>query len=120
MSTDSLAVALMALDDPAVRAKVRNGDFSGFHPDVVLSSKEEQLVKAAAEEEADPEVAGYDASSSALFNAASTVPGGVVSAPVAHAFQSFMSTKFAGLGSAQAGPCACPPMASIGFGGFEQ
>jgi hypothetical protein len=44
MSTDSLAVALMALD-PAVRVKARNGDFSGFHPDVVLSSREEQLVQ---------------------------------------------------------------------------
>lgn len=120
MSTDSLAVALMALDDPEVRTKVRNGDFSGFHPDVVLSSKEEQLVKAAAEEEADPEVAGFDASQSAFFHAASTVPGGVLSAPVAHAFQSYMSIKFAGLGSAMAGPCACPPMALSAFGGISE
>jgi hypothetical protein len=120
MSTDSLAVALMALDDPGVRDKVRSGDFSGFHPDVVLSSKEEQLVKAAAEEESDPEVAGYDASSSALFNAASTVPGGVISAPVAGAFQSYMSTKFGHLGSAMAGPCACPPMSASAFGSYQQ
>lgn len=120
MSTDSLAVALMALDDPEVRAKARDGDFSGFHSDVVLSSKEEQLVRAAAEEEADPEVAGYDASSSALFNAASTVPGGVISAPVAGAFQSYMGSKFGHVGSAMAGPCACPPMAALGFGGYQQ
>jgi len=119
MSTDSLAVALMALDDPDVRAKARNVDFSGFHPDVVLSSKEESLVRAAAEEEQNPEVAGYDAASSALFHAASTVPGGIVSAPVAQAFQGYMAGKFQGLGSAMAGPCACPPMASIGFAGFE-
>jgi hypothetical protein len=119
MSTDSLAVALMALDDPAVRAKVRNGDFSGFHPDVVLSAKEERLLKAAAEEESDPEVAGFDAGSSAFFQAASTVPGGVLSAPVAQAFQSYMTVKTAGLGSALAGPCSCPPMGAIAFGGFE-
>jgi hypothetical protein len=120
MSTDSLAVALMALDDPEVRAKVRNGDFSGLHPDVALSAKEEQLLKAAAEEEADPEVAGFDAGSSAFFQAASSVPGGVLSAPVANAFQSFMTTKVSHLGSALAGPCSCPPMASIAFGGYSE
>jgi hypothetical protein len=120
MSTDSLAVALMALDDPEIRAKVRNNDFSGFHPDVVLSSNEEKLVKAAAEEENDPEVAGYDASSSALFNAASQVRGGIVSSPVANAFQGFMGNRFGGLGSAMAGPCACPPMGAQAFGGFSE
>jgi hypothetical protein len=119
MSADSLAVALMALDDPDVREKVRAGDFSGFHPDVVLSAKEEGLVKAAAEEEADPEVAGFDAGSSAFFQAASTVPGNVLSAPVANAFQSFMGTKVGGLGSAMSGPCSCPPMAIVAFGGYE-
>jgi hypothetical protein len=119
MSTDSLAVALMALDDPEVRAKVRDGDFSGLHPDVVLSSKEERLLRAAAEEELDPETSGFDAGSSAFFQAASAVPGGVLSAPVAEAFQSFMTTKVSHLGSALAGPCSCPPMGAIAFGGYS-
>jgi len=120
MSTDSLAVALMALDDPEIREKVRNGDFSGFHPDVVLSAKDERLLKAAAEEEIDPEASGFDAGTSAFFEAASTVQGGVVSAPVANAFQSFMTVKMGSLGSALAGPCACPPMASVAFGGVAE
>ena len=119
MSSDSLAVALMALDDPAVRAQVREGDFSGLHPDVVLSSKEERLLQAAAAEEIDPETSGFDAGSSAFYQAASQVPGNVLSAPVAQAFQNFMGTKVGGLGSALAGPCACPPMASIGFAGIQ-
>lgn len=119
MSTDSLAVALMALDDPNVRAKVRNDDFSALHPDVVLSSNEERLLKAAAEEEIDPEASGFDAGSSAFFHAASSVPGGVLSAPVAHAFQNFMSTRVGHLGSAMTGPCSCPPMSAAGFAGYS-
>lgn len=119
MSTDSLAVALMALDDPELRAKVRNGDFSGFHPDVVLSSNEERLLKAAAEEEIDPEATGFDAGSSAFFRAASSVPGGVLSTPVANAFQSFMSHKVGHVGSAMTGPCSCPPMSAVGFAGYS-
>jgi hypothetical protein len=119
MSSDSLAVALMALDDPQVRDRVRAGDMGAFHPEVQLSSHEEELIKAAAQEEINPEVAGFDASSSAFMNAASFVPGNVISAPVANSFRSFMGTKFGGIGSAQEGPCACPPMASISFAGYE-
>ena len=86
---------------------------------MVLSSKEESLLKAAAAEEIDPETSGFDAGSSAFFTAASAVPGNVISAPVANAFQSYMGGKVGGLGSALAGPCACPPMASIGFASYE-
>ncbi|HLN17471.1 MAG TPA: hypothetical protein VK277_12070 [Acidimicrobiales bacterium] len=120
MSSDSLAVALMAIDDPTVRAQVAEGNFSGLHADVVLSSREEDLLKAAAKEEIDPETSGFDAGSSAFFQAASQVPGNVLSAPVAHAFQGFMGGKVGGLGSAMAGPCACPPMGSIAFGGYSE
>jgi hypothetical protein len=119
MSADSLAVALMAIDDPAVREKVKAGDFSGLHPDVQLTSGEQELVKAAAAEEVDPEVAGFDAANSAFFHAASMVPGNVLSGPVAHSFQGFMQDKFAGIGGSMATGCACPPMSSIGFAGFE-
>src|SRR3954469_16575296 len=104
MSADSLAVGLMALDDPAVRAQIQQADFSGLHPDVQLSAKEEKLLIAAAKEDLDTEVAGYDASSSAFFAAASGVPGNVISGPVAQHFQSFMTNKFAKFGSALMGP----------------
>lgn len=120
MSADSLAVGLMALDDPAIREQIKEGDFSGLHPDVQLSSKEEQLLIAAAKEDLDTEVAGYDASSSAFFHAASGVPGNILSGPVATHFQTFMSNKFQKFGSALMGPCACPPMGSIGFAGFGE
>jgi len=120
MSADSLAVALMALDDPEVRERVRQGDLTAFHPDVVLSAKEEELIKAVAEEEIDPEVAGFDASSSAFFHAASLVPGNVVSQPVALHFRSFMGNKFGGIGGAMNTGCACPPMGSLAFGGFSE
>lgn len=120
MSADSLAVGLMALEDPTVRAQIQTGDFSGLHPDVQLSSKEEQLLIAAAREDLDTEVAGYDASSSAFFHAASGVPGNIISGPVANQFQSFMTNKFTKFGSALMGPCACPPMGAIGFAGFGE
>ena len=120
MSADSLAVALMALDDPGIRDQVRQGDMSGFHPDVVLTSHEEELIKAAAAEEIDPEVAGFDAASSAFFNAAATVPGNVLSAPVAHNFQSFMGNKFGSIGSSMNSGCACPPMNFQAFGGYSE
>lgn len=120
MSADSLAVALMALDDPGVRDRVRAGDMAAFHPDVVLSAKEEQLIRAAAEEEIDPEVAGFDASSSAFFAAARGVPGNVLSAPVSESFKSFMGMKYAGLGSSMSGGCSCPPMSRSAFGGYAE
>jgi len=120
MSADSLAVALMALDDPQVRDRVREGDFTAFHPDVTLSAKEEELVQAAAAEEIDPEVAGFDASSSAFFHAASLVPGNVVSAPVSNSFRSFMGGKFGGIGGAMNSGCACPPMQLQAFGGYSE
>jgi hypothetical protein len=117
MSADSLAVALMAIEDPEVRAKAASGDMSGFHPDVQLSADEVELVRAAAAEEADPEVAGFDASSSAFYRAASRVPGNILSAPVQSSFKAFMGSKF-NIGGAMGGGCACPPMNSAGFGGF--
>jgi|GEM_PF-6968500 len=117
MAADSLAVALMALDDEHIREHIRNGDFSVLHPDVVLSAREEELLKAAAAEEIDPEVAGFDAASSAFFQAARMVPGNVLSAPVAESFQSYMAAKFRGLGSAMDMNCACPPMNGMPFGG---
>jgi hypothetical protein len=120
MSSDSLAVSLMALDDPAVRERVRNGDFTALHADVALSAKEEELLRAAAAEDLNPEVAGFDAASSAFFAAASQVPGNVVSSPVASHFQSFMNNKFGNLGSAMGPTCACPPMAARGFGGYSE
>jgi hypothetical protein len=120
MSADSLAVALMALDDPDVRERVRNGDLTAFHPDVSLASNEEELVKAAAAEEIDPEVAGFDASSSAFFRAASLVPGNVLSGPVSNNFKIFMQEKFGGIGGSMAGNCACPPMNFQAFGGFAE
>jgi len=120
MSADSLAVALMAIEDPEIREKARNGDMSGFHPDVVLSAKEESLIQAAAAEELDPEVAGFDASSSAFYRAASQVPGNIVSAPVQAGFQDFMNNKFGGIGSMMGGGCVCPPMQVTAFGGYSQ
>ena len=120
MSADSLAVALMAMDDPTIRSQISSGDFSGLHPDVQLSSKEEQLLIAAAREENDPEVAGYDAASSAFFAAASGVPGNILSGPVANNFQSFIGDKWKNLGSALMGPCACPPMSMVGFAGYGE
>jgi hypothetical protein len=120
MSADSLAVALMALEDPTIRDQIKRSDFTGLHPDVQLSSKEERLLVAAAAEDLDPEVAGFDASSSAFFNAASGVPGNIISGPVANNFQSFMSNKFSKFGGALMGPCACPPMQSVGFAGFGE
>ena len=120
MSADSLAVALMALDDRALRDQVRQGDMSGFHPDVELTADEEELIMAAAAEEIDPEVAGFDAANSAFFQAASTVPGNVLSAPVAHSFQSFMTNKFRGIGSSMSQGCACPPMNFQAFGGYSE
>jgi hypothetical protein len=119
MSADSLAVALMALDDPDTRDKVRAGDLSAFHPDVQLDADEERLVRAAAEEELDPEVAGYDAAASALFGAASSVQGNLTSGPVQNSFQEYMGNKFGGLHSAMAGPCSCmAAMGAMGFGGI--
>lgn len=120
MSADSLAVALMAIEDPGIREAVRGGDLNVFHEDVVLSAKEEELIKAAAAEELDPEVAGFDASSSAFYRAASSVPGNLVSAPVSKNFQSFMQNKFGGIGSMMGGGCVCPPMQLQSFGGYSQ
>lgn len=120
MSADSLAVALMALDDPEVRDRVRAGDMTAFHPDVSLTTREEELVRAAAEEEIDPEVAGFDVSSSAFFHAASLVPGNVLSGPVSNNFKIFMQGKFGGIGGSMAGGCACPPMNLQAFGGFAE
>lgn len=119
MAADSLAVALMALDDDTTRDRIRQGDFSTLPDDVQLSAAEEQLVIAAAAEEADPEVAGFDASSSAFFHAARQVPGNVLSAPVSNNFKIFMANKFGGLGSAMDVSCACPPMNSQGFAGYQ-
>jgi len=116
MSADGLAVALMALDDPEVRDRVRNGDFSAFHPDVQLDDEEKRMISAAAAEELDPEVAGFDGGSSALFNVAGHIQGNLSSGPLQGSFQSFMSNKFNHLGSAMAGPCSC--MASKGTEGF--
>lgn len=107
MSADNLALALMALDDAAVRDRVRNNDLSAIGVD--LSAKEEALLKAAADEDDDPEVAGFDASASAFYAAASTVPGNLVSGTVANNFKSFVSNKFGGIGSTVSIGCACPP-----------
>lgn len=117
MSADSLAVALMAIEDPDLRSRAANGDMSGFHPDVQLDAEEADLVRAAAAEEVDPEVAGFDASSSAFYHAASRVPGHLSSEPVQASFQSFMAGKF-NIGAGMGGGCACPPMNSVGFAGF--
>jgi len=120
MSADSLAVALMAIEDPGIREAVRGGDMSVFHEDVQLSAKEEQLIKDAAAEELDPEVAGFDASSSAFYRAASQVQGNVMSGPVQSGFTSFMNGKFGGIGSMMGGGCVCPPMNMQSFGGYSQ
>ena len=117
MSADSLAVALMAIEDPDIRSRAAKGDMTGFHPDVQLDADEAELVKAAAGEESDPEVTGFDASSSAFYRAASRVPGNLVSQPVQSHFQSFMATKF-NISAGMGGGCACPPMNSVGFGGY--
>jgi len=120
MSADSLAVALMALDDPVVRAKVRSGDMTGFHPDVELSANEQKLIKAAAEEEIDPEVAGFDAANSAFFHAASQVPGNVLSAPVSSSFKTFMGARFGSISGPMAAGCQCPPPKGGSFAGFGE
>ena len=65
-------------------------------------------------------MAGFDAASSAFFNAASLVPGNVLSGPVSNNFKIFMQAKFAGVGRSMDAGCACPPMGMQAFGGFSE
>ena len=121
MPADSLAVALMALDDPGIRSQIREGDFSGLHPDVVLSSKEESLLKAAAAEEIDPETSWLRRRFFGLFHRCQRrVPGNVNSAPVANAFQAVHGQQ-GRWPAAPPWPARAPaPMAAIGFASYEQ
>jgi len=112
MAADDVARALMALEDEAVRTQVRNGDLSALG-DLRLSAKEEELVKGAAEEEPDPEVAGFDWSSSHTFAAMNYVKGNIFSPAVQGNFVSFAQSRFGGIGSVAGPGCQCPPMGAV-------
>jgi hypothetical protein len=66
MATDSLTAALVALQYPHVRKRVRHGDLTVFEPHLDLTPEEIDLVRAAADDFGGP---SYDAAGSAMFRA---------------------------------------------------
>lgn len=104
MAGDDVARGLMALEDESVRRRVRGGDLSALG-DVQLSAKEEDLVKGAAREEADPEVAGFDWSSSNTFAAMNYAKGNIFSPAVQHNFMNFAQSRFGGIRGVAAAGC---------------
>jgi hypothetical protein len=97
------------MDDEEVRARVREGDFSALG-DLRLSAREESLVRGVAQEEVDPEVAGFDWGSSNTFAAMSYVRGNMYSSELQGNYVNFASSRYGGVSSALGTGCACPPM----------
>lgn len=119
MAADDVARALMALEDPGVRSRVRAGDM-GALGDVALSAKEEGLVRGAASEEANPDVEGFEWGSSSMFAATQYVRGNVLDGGVQGSFTKFISGRYGGIGAALGSGCVCPPMQSQLGGAAQQ
>jgi len=120
MSADDVAMALIAMEEQDVRQKVRDGDLEALGS-LKLSAKEEKLVRDAAEEEADPDVEGFEFGSSATFGAVQYSVGNIYDPGVQKSFSSMVASRYGNIGGAVAGPCACPPMGSkLGGGVISQ
>lgn len=108
MAADDVAMALVAMEDAQVRQRVRKGDLDALG-DLRLSSKEEQLVKAAASEEADPEVEGFEWGSSATFAAIGYAQGNIYDGGVQKRFAGYVGGRYGAIGDARQANCVCPP-----------